>query len=138
MHRNMEKKYSVLIWLFFGVVFVLMSIGCTHQTNATDSKISVNFSIRDGKRLFQHYCTPCHGENAGGQGRYFPTMIDPQPPDLSNPDYFEETDENVIFSAIKFGSNVLGKSVYNPAYRKTLSDEEIINIIEFLKFSSQR
>lgn len=138
MHRNMETKYSFWMGLSFGIFFILMSICCTQQENIVDLKNSVNFSIRDGKRLFLHYCSSCHGENADGSGRYFPTQIDPQPPDLTNPEYFEKTNENVMFRAIKFGSKALGKSTYSPAYGKTLTDEEIINIIEFLKFSSKR
>lgn len=138
MYRYMDKKYSFWIRFSFVILFALMFTRCTQKTYTTESEVSVNFNINDGKRLFLHYCSPCHGENASGAGRYFPTQIDPQPPDLTNPDYFEETNENVMFRAIKFGSKVLEKSVYSPAYGKTLTDEEIINIIEYLKFSRVR
>lgn len=134
MRRYMDKKYSFWIRFSFGIVFVMMSICCTQQTDATDSKISVNFNIRDGKRLFQHFCSPCHGENADGSGRYFPTEINPQPPDMTSPDYVIKTREEVVFRAIKFGTQEIGKSNYSPPYGKTLSDEEIKNIIEYLYF----
>ncbi len=128
----METKYTFWIKLSFVIVFVLMSICCTQQTNMTDSKISVNFNIRDGKRLFLHFCSPCHGENADGSGRYFPTQIDPQPPDLTNPDYVLKTREEEVFGVIKRGSQEIGKSNYSPPYGKVLQDEEIRNIIDYL------
>lgn len=110
-------------------------IHCTRQPDGADPKReTISFNIREGKRLFLHYCAPCHGEDAEGSGRYFPSHINPQPPDFINSEYFQETSESVMFRAIKFGSKALGKSNYSPPYGKTLRDEEIKYIIDYLKF----
>ncbi len=39
-----------------------------------------------------------------------------------------------MFRAIKFGSTAIDKSNYSPPYGKTLRDEEIKYIIEYIKF----
>ncbi len=135
MHNNFKKSLFLLFSFFFWLFLTLAIIGCTNQPNQRESnKKSINFNIREGKRLFLHYCAPCHGEDAQGSGRYFPSYIEPQPPDFINSEYLKETSENVIFRAIKFGSKALGKSIYSPSYEETLRDEEIRYIIEYLKF----
>lgn len=110
------------------------TIHCTKQPESTHSaKSTIDFTIREGKRLYLHFCAPCHGEDGEGAGRYFPSYIETQPPDFINSAYFQETHENVIFRAIKFGSKALGKSTFSPSYGETLRDEEIRYIIKYLK-----
>lgn len=135
MHFILKKHFYLEVIFSLGLFLMLITVCCVKQPDREKlEKITINFNIREGKRLFIHYCSPCHGEAAEGSGRYFPSNIDPQPPDFINSDYFQETNENVIFRAIKFGSKALGKSNYSPPYRKTLIDEEIRYIIKYLKF----
>lgn len=138
--RNIIRKDFSLLFTFSLLLFLTsVMVHCTKQPNRIkSSEKTINFNIREGKRLFLHYCAPCHGEDAEGSGRYFPSHIDPQPPDFINSDYFQETNENVIFRAIKFGSKALGKSIYSPAYGETLRDEEIKYIIDYLKFLKKK
>jgi mono/diheme cytochrome c family protein len=130
------KKHFYLVAIFsFGLFLMFIMVCSVKQPDREKSETNtINFNIREGKRLFLHYCSPCHGEAAEGSGRYFPSYIDPQPPDFINSDYFQETNENVVFRAIKFGSKALGKSNYSPPYGETLIDEEIMYIIKYLKF----
>lgn len=134
--RNFLRKYFSLLFTFSLVFFLTIGIiHCTKQPDRAESnRETISFNIREGKRLFLHYCAPCHGEDAEGSGRYFPSYIEPQPPDFINSEYFQETNENVTFRAIKFGSKALGKSNSSPPYGKTLRDEEIKYIINYLKF----
>jgi mono/diheme cytochrome c family protein len=134
--RNILGKYFSLLCTFSLVLFLTIGlIHCTKQPEGTESnERTLSFNIREGKRLFLHYCAPCHGEDAGGSGRYFPSFIEPQPPDFINSEYLKDTNEDVIFRAIKFGSKALDKSNYSPSYGETLRDEEIRYIIEYLKF----
>jgi mono/diheme cytochrome c family protein len=134
--RNILRKYFSLLGTFSLVFFITIGIiQCTKQHEGAESNNkTLSFNIREGNRLFLHYCAPCHGEDAEGSGRYFPSYIEPQPPDFINSEYLNETGEDVVFRAVKFGSNALGKSNYSPPYGETLRDEEIKYIIDFLKF----
>lgn len=139
MNNIFKKPSSLLVTFFMGFFLTVVMISCVKHAERTESdEMKVNFNIREGKRLFLHYCSPCHGENADGSGRYFPTYIDPQPPDFINSDFFQETNENIIFRAVKFGSKALGKSDYSPPYGETLRDEEIKYIIGYLKFLKKK
>jgi mono/diheme cytochrome c family protein len=126
-----------LSFVFLIVSALLFTVGITmcseppQQGDLTENKIS--YAVREGKRLFVHYCSPCHGEDAQGAGRYFPSQIRYRPTDFVNTSYLKNTEEAVIFKAIKFGSVSLGKSNYSPAYKNSLRDEEMDNIIEYLR-----
>ncbi len=135
--RELQRKSPPFLFvIFLAAFFTTFGISCRNQPagETESSEIKVGFEIREGKRLFLHYCAPCHGENAQGSGRYFPSRINPQPPDLVGTDYLQKTDEDVVLKAIKFGSSALGKTNFSPPYGQTLRDEEINFIISFLSF----
>jgi cytochrome c553 len=125
-----QKKYLFYFFLFsLGFLIAVSEWGCTKHPVKEEKRKIIGFNIREGI----HYCAPCHGENADGSGRYFPSYIDPQPTNFVNSDYLKKTDKDVIFQAIKYGSAVIGKSNFSPSYGETLRDEEIDYIIEYLK-----
>jgi mono/diheme cytochrome c family protein len=132
MKRFTKKSHFDFFVLFIGFLLLIGLTGCKKRSEPPTSKFTRQFHISEGKRLFLHYCSPCHGENADGSGRYFPSYIRPQPPDMIKSTYLLETDDAVIFKAIKFGSQSLGKSSYSPPYGRDLRDEEIESIISFL------
>jgi mono/diheme cytochrome c family protein len=133
--RILVPKHFPLVFLIASALFLTVGItGCSkppQQGESSENKTS--YAIREGKRLFVHYCSPCHGEDAQGAGRYFPSQIESRPTDFVNSRYLQDTEETVIFKAIKFGSVSLGKSNYSPAYKNSLRDEEMDNIIEYLR-----
>lgn len=113
----------------------VLMIKCGKKPDREESSMAtISYNIREGKRLFLHYCAPCHGRDAVGSGRYSPTINRPLPTNFIYSDYLMETNEKVVFRAIKFGSKALGKSIHSPPYGNTLRDEEIRYIIEYLKF----
>jgi mono/diheme cytochrome c family protein len=134
-HFILKKHLHFWIICSLGLFLMIITVRCAKQPEREISNTdTINFNIREGKRLFFHYCSPCHGQAAEGSGRYFPSYIDPQPPDFINSDYLQKTEEKIIFKAIKFGSKAIGKSNYSPAYGETLIDEEIRYVIRYLKF----
>ncbi len=128
------KHYSLVLFIALAIFFTVGITGCSTQIlqdDSTEDKIS--YSVREGTRLFLHYCSPCHGEDAQGAGRYFPSQIESRPTDFVNSSYLQDTEKAMIFKAIKFGSISVGKSNYSPAYEYTLQDEEVENIIKYLQ-----
>jgi mono/diheme cytochrome c family protein len=133
--RILIPKLFPLVFLIASALF--LTVGITGRSKppqqGESSENKTSYAIREGKRLFVHYCSPCHGEDAQGAGRYFPSQIESRPTDFVNSRYLQDTEETVIFKAIKFGSVSLGKSNYSPAYKNSLRDEEMDNIIEYLR-----
>lgn len=128
------------ISVFLTSLLLLSSLaifGCRKFPQKTEVSLDQNdYTVREGNRLFLHFCSPCHGEDAAGAGRYFPSQINPQPPDLVNSSYLRETPRSRVFQAIKFGTQAVGQSPYSPPYSRTLRDEEIDDIINSLLFSA--
>ena len=131
--RDLKRNLMLLFFPVIGILLAGFFISCSQPEAIARSDKQHSYEVREGKRLFLHYCSPCHGEDADGAGRYFPSMMKPQPTDFLNSDYLQKTKKEIIFQAIKFGSQSLDKSSYSPPYGLTLRDEEIRNILAFLE-----
>lgn len=108
---------------------------CTQETDIPNNNISKkeDFSTREGKRLFLHYCSPCHGENGDGFGKYFGYGLEPQPPDFTTKDFIENRNDEQLILAISEGSIAIGKSKLCPPWGYTFHIEEIKFIINYIK-----
>lgn len=118
----------IVILLGFAVIFS----GCSSsETDELSSKRPIHqFSVKEGKRLFQKLCLPCHGESGKGDGIYWASAIDITPADLTK---FTPTESDRIFKTIKYGSEAQGKSNLCPPWKNNHSDEEIGYIVSFVE-----
>ena len=88
----------------------------------------------EGKRLFDHYCTTCHGELGQGDGQNS-YNLDPKPPDfqeslhLHPPSYWREI--------IQGGSAAVGRSPLCPPWGRNLAVEEIDALVSYLAVLGQ-
>jgi len=84
----------------------------------------------DGKRLFVHYCSTCHGETGRGDGQNA-YNLDPAPPDFQAslaghpPSYWRQIVEG--------GSSAVGRSALCPPWGRTLAASEIDALIAYLQ-----
>ncbi len=112
------------------LVWAVILIGCSSsKTDEPASERPIHqFSIKEGKRLFQKLCLPCHGETGKGDGIYWASAMDITPADLSK---FTPAQSSRIFQTIKYGSEAQGKSNLCPPWKNNLSDEEIDYIVSY-------
>ncbi len=117
----------IVILLVCAVIFA----GCSSsETDELSSKRPIHqFSIKEGKRLFQKLCLPCHGESGKGDGIYWASAIEITPADLTK---FTPTESDRIFKTIQYGSEAQGKSNLCPPWKNNLSDEEIGYIVNYI------
>jgi len=130
------RTVSFINLLFISLIFT----GCqerseNHEDNRDQKEI---FSIREGRRLFMHYCSPCHGENGDGFGQYLAYGLEPKPPDFTLPDFLEIRSDESLFLNISEGSYSLGKSNLCPPWGKTFRKEEIIFIADYVKYLNEK
>ncbi len=83
-----------------------------------------------GDKLFEMFCTSCHGEELDGRGRVS-SMLDPLPRDF-NRYQFVDTYEDRFAESISEGVN--GTAM--PAWNKILSKEQIASLIDYIKTQS--
>jgi mono/diheme cytochrome c family protein len=114
------------------LVWAVILTGCSSsEIDELSSERPIHqFSIKEGKRLFQNLCLPCHGEGGKGDGIYWASAIAITPADLTK---FTPGESSRIFKTIKYGSEAQGKSNLCPSWRNNLSDEEIGYIVSYVE-----
>ncbi len=124
-------KVIFLIIISLCVIF----LSCTEEAEIPENNFSKkdDFSTREGKRLFLHYCSPCHGGNGDGFGKYFGYGLEPQPPDFTTEEFIENRNDELLILAISRGSLAVGKSNLCPPWGNTFNKEEIKYLVDFIK-----
>ena len=127
---------------FYFIIILLLSLhltGCKERSESHENnQVNIeNFSVREGRRLFVHYCSPCHGESGDGFGQYFAYGLEPKPTDFTSPDFLIERSDKTLFLTISEGSISLGKSNLCPPWGKTIRKEEIIIIADYVKYLNE-
>lgn len=120
-----------------------------HQINnkVTTRSITVLFSVSallfsglalaggdagKGKALYGQQCVSCHGENGKGDGAAA-AALDPKPANFTNKAFMAGLKDQQIFDAIKNGGASVGKSPLMPPFGSSLNDENIHDVVAFLR-----
>lgn len=86
---------------------------------------------QQGKHLFRHYCAVCHGLSLKGNGPNADNL-DPHPADLTSKEVAGLSDQE-IYEVIQNGGAAVELSAYMPPWGKTLSREQISNVIAYIR-----
>jgi mono/diheme cytochrome c family protein len=85
-------------------------------------------SIAAGGRLFQRYCTPCHGKDGKGNGPLAPKDL--HPPDLTDAEWTHGGTDGEIFSNIRNG---IGPKFDMQAMKSRMTDTEIWHVVNYVR-----
>lgn len=89
---------------------------------------------KSGKGLFQSWCVTCHGVAGKGDGQLADTLGPGiKPRDLTNAELLSQRSEEFLFNVIKNGGPAVGFSDAMMSFGATLSDEEINNVISYMR-----
>jgi cytochrome c oxidase cbb3-type subunit III len=94
-------------------------------------------SQQRGRGIYEHYCQICHGDSGRGDG-FNAAMLNPPPRNFTDENSWNQTDDRQFFAAISNGGQAVGKSVLMPAWGRTLSDQQIRDVIAYLRTVPQR
>jgi mono/diheme cytochrome c family protein len=83
----------------------------------------------NGALLYKRYCSGCHGADGRGGAHTFMPHID----SLTRKDYIEYLPDSYLFTVVAEGGEAVGKSGYMLAWRGTLSEQEIKDIIAHIR-----
>lgn len=86
----------------------------------------------EGKKIFEHNCSFCHGGDAKGQTLVSKAFTVP-PPDLTDHAYQKDLTELGIYIAILGGGNAVGHSEFMPSWGEVLADREIWDLVAYIK-----
>ncbi|HEX9799182.1 MAG TPA: cytochrome c [Thermoanaerobaculia bacterium] len=92
----------------------------------------LGYGAREGRALFLHYCSTCHGVEGHGDG-FNAYNLDPKPRDLGDPDFQARQTDDELASVIRSGGAAAGLSTGMPPWGKTLRDRQIRHLVSFLR-----
>jgi len=81
---------------------------------------------------YKAYCVQCHGMEGNGKGVNIPDMS-VQPRDHTDTKAMSTRSDDSLFKVIKEGGLSISKSVLMPTWGGTLSDEEIKDLVLYLR-----
>lgn len=113
-----------------------------HALGATALLLACSVSVQDAragddhaeaKRLYDTYCVQCHGVKRNGKGINAAHMS-VQPRDHSDPKGMTDIPDKELFTAIADGGLAVDKSVLMPSWKGVLSDQQIHEMVSYLRF----
>ena len=88
--------------------------------------------VAKGKATYVMYCAACHGTSGKGDGPAA-TTLPTKPADHSDGNKMNAISDDDLFKTIKDGGAAVGKSSLMPAWAATLNDDQIRNIVAFVR-----
>ncbi len=85
-----------------------------------------------GQGNFETYCVPCHGGEGKGNG-VLAGSLDVKPRNLSDPAFASAKTDDHLFKTIKHGGASVGLTENMTPFSGQLRDEEIRNIIAYIR-----
>lgn len=89
--------------------------------------------VSRGKELYLRYCSGCHGEDGRGEAKTFRPSVG----NLSVKDLMDQVPDEYLFTVIQRGGAAVGKNAAMPAWNRQLLDQDIWDIVAFVRTLSQ-
>lgn len=109
-------------------VFCCLSLALTSVSSLRGNPGSDQASVIRGSIVFKTYCVLCHGSAAQGDGRLAVGKM-PLPANLTKSRLSDAQKEEII----RAGGESVGRSPFMPPWGEELSDEQIRDLVRFLR-----
>jgi len=88
--------------------------------------------VAKGKAKYQELCASCHGASGKGDGPAA-TGLPTKPRNHTDAAYMTKLKDQQVFDFIKKGGQAMGKSPLMPAWGGQISDEQIRDIVAYIR-----
>jgi len=119
-------RYRSIILATLSALFVAAS------ALSADAQTSGNPSVSGGEKLYQQYCTPCHGVKGDGNG-FNAVNLDPRPTNHADAVLMSKKSDGELNDAISGGGRAVGKATLMPPWGNTFSKDQIGSIVLYLR-----
>ena len=85
-----------------------------------------------GKKLYGQFCASCHGQSGKGDGAAA-AALNPKPRDHTDRDYMSKMSDADMLKVIKNGGASVGKSPLMPPWGGSLKDDQIQDVIAYIR-----
>jgi mono/diheme cytochrome c family protein len=110
------------------VVLCAVVLGTALVAHAADAE--------QGKKLYGQFCVTCHGESGKGDGAAA-AALNPKPRDHTDKEYMSKMSDDDMLKVIKNGGASVGKSPLMPPWGASLKDDQIQDIIAYVRTLSK-
>jgi mono/diheme cytochrome c family protein len=108
------------------------SYGSEVDWNTPDHIIPLDYNQDRGKQIFYQQCVWCHADTtpAGPSNR---SNVSPDPPLMNDGNILNKESDASLRKIIALGGSAVGKSAMMPPYGASLSNEEIDDLIAYIR-----
>ncbi len=92
----------------------------------------LGYNARQGKALFDHYCSTCHGVEGHGDG-FNAYNLDPRPRDLGDPAFQAKRSDAELIAVIRSGGPSAGLSTGMPPWGRTLNARQVGDLVAYVR-----
>lgn len=96
------------------------------------SLIAQAADVEQGKKLYGQFCASCHGQSGKGDGAAA-AALNPKPRDHTDKEYMFKMSDDDMLKVIKNGGASIGKSPLMPPWGASLKDDQIQDIIAYIR-----
>lgn len=121
----MQKKYLPIAAACLAGCFISMFVDAAAGAETTGDPVA-------GRIVYRDYCTSCHGYFGNGDGA-LADYVEIAPRDHTDGRRMNEREDMNLFNTIHDGGPVNEYSVHMPIWRDSLADEQIRNIVAYLR-----
>lgn len=86
----------------------------------------------EGKKLYESYCSTCHGEKGKGNGPAAQSLP-AKPADHTNGAIMNTLSDQFLVDIISKGGSAVGKSSFMPSWGSALNEKQIKDIVAHLR-----
>jgi mono/diheme cytochrome c family protein len=120
---------AIMLCLALVLAWPASGLAQEQEADLTEVERFTDGDAAAGAKLYKRYCSGCHGADGRGGAHTFMPHIQ----NLTKKDYIEFIPDGFLFTVIAEGGEAVGKSGYMPAWRGTLSEQDIKDVIAFIR-----
>lgn len=117
----MKRTHSAPMFL---VALCAIVLGTALVAHAADAE--------QGKKLYGQFCATCHGQSGKGDGPAA-AALNPKPRDHTDKEYMSKLSDEELLKVIKEGGQAIGKSNLMPPWGAALKDDQIKDVIAYVR-----
>ena len=118
----MSTPRELAIW-----IAVALGVACAAAAASAQAP-----DLARGKATYKELCAKCHGSGGKGDGKEAATL-ETKPKDLTDCARMAKFSDDELFRIAKEGGKAAGLSNDMPAYADSLEDDEIQDVVAFLR-----
>jgi len=112
------------------ILFPLIIIGAIGFI--TPANVEGNPSLPDAEKIYQRYCTACHGDRGDGNG-FNAKNLDPRPANHTDALIMSKRTDRELFEAVSGGGRAIGRAAIMPPWGNTLDSSRITSLVRYLR-----